>query len=129
MIQGMNHLTLTVSDLDKSLKFYSSLGFKAEAKWNKGAYLTGGSLWLCLNLGSPSPANDYTHFAFSVSAQYLAELKASLSDVIEWQNNTSEGESWYILDPDGHQLELHVGNLSSRLDALRLYQYEGLKWL
>jgi hypothetical protein len=32
-----------------------------------------------------------------------------------WKENTSEGDSLYFLDPDGHRLELHVGSLDSRL--------------
>lgn len=32
------------------------------------------------------------------------------------EENLSEGDSLYFLDPDGHKLELHVGSLQSRLD-------------
>ena len=37
----------------------------------------------------------------------------------EWRTNSSEGESLYILDPDGHRLELHVGSLATRLEDYR----------
>lgn len=33
-----------------------------------------------------------------------------------WRENRSEGASRYILDPDGHKLELHIGSLAFRLD-------------
>ncbi|NER83349.1 MAG: glutathione transferase, partial [Leptolyngbya sp. SIO1D8] len=39
--------------------------------------------------------------------------------VPQWQNNRSEGASLYILDPDGHKLELHVGDWRSRLTAAK----------
>ncbi|MFB9570701.1 hypothetical protein ACFFRS_27370, partial [Saccharopolyspora hordei] len=36
-----------------------------------------------------------------------------------WKANRSEGASLYILDPDGHKLELHLGDLASRLAHFR----------
>lgn len=48
--------------------------------------------------------------------------------VREWQSNRSEGHSLYLLDPDDHQLEIHVGTLASRLAALSERPYPGLVW-
>lgn len=51
MLTGLNHLTLAVTDVDRSLDFYRDLlGFVPHARWQSGAYLSLGELWLCLSL-------------------------------------------------------------------------------
>lgn len=131
MITGTNHITFTVSDLDLSIQFYRDfLGMKLHVLWDTGAYLTAGDTWLCLSLGEPEPAGDYTHVAFSVSEKALSELRAKRSELgfEEWKQNTSEGESLYLLDPNGHRLELHCGTLDTRLAELEKSPYKGLVW-
>jgi len=118
MITGLNHLTLAVSDLDRSFDFYVELlGCRAEARWRTGAYLSAGNLWLCLSLDRAMPARDYTHVAFSVMpGTFEASVeRLEAAGARCWKRNTSAGESFYFLDPDGHRLELHEGNLASRL--------------
>nr|WP_086938200.1 fosfomycin resistance glutathione transferase [Thaumasiovibrio occultus] len=135
MITGLNHITLAVSDVERSLAFYTQrLGFTGHVKWDKGAYLSVGDLWLCLSLDTPCPKDDYTHLAFSVAPDAFVALVASLTDpsncpVTVWKQNKSEGQSLYLLDPDGHKLEIHVGCLQSRLHALKTAPYQGLVWL
>ena len=123
-LRGLNHVTLAVSRLDDSLRFYRDLlGLDLRAVWREGAYLEAGSLWLCLSVDAAAhhgPHPDYTHLAFDVGADDFAALSARLSAAAPvWRENKSEGESLYILDPDGHKLELHVGSLKSRLDHYR----------
>lgn len=132
MLTGLNHITLSVSQLERSLDFYQNLlGFKAHVKWDNGAYLSLPGLWLCLSLGRTESVKDYTHFAFSLSESDYERLVIKLKQygVKQWQENTSEGESFYFLDPDGHKLELHLGSLETRLAELKTSPYQGLVWL
>lgn len=134
MIAGLNHLTLAVTDLDRSFRFYvDALGCRPVARWDRGAYLAAGGLWICLSLDpqvTSSEREDYTHVAFSVEPSKFAEAKKRLTDAgaMTWKENHSEGESFYFLDPDGHKLELHIGDLESRLAACRLAPYDGMEF-
>ncbi|EJN36385.1 fosfomycin resistance glutathione transferase [Pseudomonas sp. GM80] len=134
MLTGLNHLTLAVSDLQRSLAFYRDvLQLRVEATWDAGAYLSLPGLWLCLSLDplrKSEPGADYTHYAFSLEsadfASFVRRLKAV--NVKAWRDNRSEGASFYFLDPDGHKLELHVGDLASRLAACRQKPYAGMRF-
>jgi len=133
-VTGLNHLTLSVSDLDRSFAFYvDGLGLRPLVRWARGAYLCAGEFWLCLSLDRlcrSGPLPEYSHFAFSVTPGTLATLRerARCRDWPIWQGNRSEGDSLYLQDPDGHKLELHVGDLVSRLASLRESPYDGLEW-
>ncbi|WP_070969471.1 fosfomycin resistance glutathione transferase [Vibrio sonorensis] len=132
MLKGINHITIAVSDLDASLHFYQNvLGMTGHVRWAAGAYLTVGEQWFCLSIDDPNPAKDYTHIAFDVEKADFLKMKERLDrhSVKEWKVNSSEGESIYILDPDGHKLEIHVGSLQTRLDQLKDLPYKDLQWL
>lgn len=129
MLQGLNHITIAVNDLDQSFAFYVELlGMTPHAKWNEGAYLSLGGLWFCLSLDKAIPSNDYSHIAFDVSASNFPTMKSQLlsAGIEQWKQNISEGDSLYILDPNGHKLELHVGSLAMRLKSLQTQPYDGL---
>jgi pyridoxamine 5'-phosphate oxidase len=133
MITGINHVTLAVRDLERSFPFYTRvLGLRPLAKWAGGAYLLAGDDWICLSLDSHAragPQPEYTHLAFSVDAPEFAARADAIraSGAAIWKDNRSEGESLYFLDPDGHKLELHAGDLDSRLRALESSPNEGLR--
>ena len=134
MLTGLNHLTLATANLLESVEFYVELlGFRLAARWKTGAYLTLGDLWLCLSVDEHRASEkqpDYTHYAFSVAPSDFANVTARLRlrDVVEWKLNSSEGDSFYFLDPDQHRLELHVGNLASRLEQCRRQPYAGMEF-
>ncbi|MGU3307345.1 fosfomycin resistance glutathione transferase [Pseudomonas sp. M5A4_2d] len=134
MLSGLNHLTLAVTDVNRSVSFYHELlQLQLDATWDNGAYLSLPGLWLCLSL-DPSrlsaPVAEYTHYAFTADAGDFSTLVARLraGGVQEWRDNRSEGASFYFLDPDGHKLEAHVGDLASRLQACRAKPYAGMKF-
>jgi catechol 2,3-dioxygenase-like lactoylglutathione lyase family enzyme len=125
---SMNHITLAVTNIERSFAFYRDvLGFKPLVKWDRGAYFlvddqrsNGSGFWFCLNVDEdriPSPC--YTHYAFGVDQKDFEILSAKIirSGAQIFKNNTSPGDSLYFLDPDGHKLEIHVGNWKARVDA------------
>ncbi|WP_170979690.1 VOC family protein [Escherichia coli] len=111
------------------------LGLQLHAEWGTGAYLTCGDLWLCLSYDvsrsyvAPQKS-DYTHYAFSIAPEDFEPFSYKLkqSGVTVWKDNKSEGQSFYFLDPDGHKLELHVGDLASRLAQCRERPYSGMRF-
>jgi catechol 2,3-dioxygenase-like lactoylglutathione lyase family enzyme len=132
VLTGLNHITLAVSNIEQSLNFYvEAIGFTGHVKWDSGAYLTLGDLWLCLSLDQPDHKSDYTHIAFDRPDADFGEfsLRVKRRNIAVWKQNNSEGQSIYILDPDGHKLEVHAGNLQSRLKSLTSIPFKGLVWL
>lgn len=121
-LTGLNHLTFAVSDLERSLAFYAGLlGFSVRMRSGTSAYLEAGGLWLALVVDPtvrPGPLPEYSHAAFGVSASDLPRLVQRLTQagVVRWQA-VDRSDSFYFLDPDGHKLELHSGDLQSRLAA------------
>lgn len=133
MLTGLNHLTLAVSSLERSLVFYQQyLGMQCHASWETGAYLSCGDLWLCLSYDEHAGVkrHDYTHYAFGIDEANFSKMVSLLktAGVTCWKDNRSEGQSFYFLDPDNHQLELHVGSLASRLKACREKPYHQMSF-
>jgi len=131
-ITGLNHITLAVTDLNRSLAFYrDSLGCAVRAIWADGAYLEAGNLWLCLSRDDDmrsTPRPDYTHIAFSIAEEDFAALSERLkAECTIWKDNRSEGASIYFLDPDGHRLELHLGTLQTRLTHYLAHPEKGVQ--
>ncbi|MBC7712441.1 MAG: VOC family protein [Rhizobacter sp.] len=125
MISGINHITLSVVELDRSFAFYSEiLGFKPLMKNNKSAYFLAGDLWFCIEQ-DPSARKEtqpeYTHIAFSVDQNEFLKFteKVKNAGVVLFKENKSEGDSLYFLDPDGHKLEIHVGDWKSRIEIYK----------
>jgi glutathione S-transferase fosA5 len=133
MIQGVNHITLAIRDLERSLLFYTAvLRLKPVAQWPQGAYLLAGDVWLALVVDETvrkRPLPEYTHLAFSVAPADFASLSRQIiqANTPLWQENQTEGDSLYFLDPDGHKLEIHASDLETRLKTARERPWPGLK--
>jgi catechol 2,3-dioxygenase-like lactoylglutathione lyase family enzyme len=125
MIHGINHITLAVRDLEESCRFYTEvLECTLATRWPKGAYLLAGDVWLTLSLdprARHAALPECTHIAFSIDEEGFGSVSTRIkgSGARIWKENESEGASLYFEDPNGHKLELHVGDLESRLAALR----------
>ena len=125
-INGVNHITLSVVDLEKSFDFYKDvLGFRPLAKRRgKSAYFLSGSSWIALvvdKLKSVEGQREYAHIAFSVNSLDFQKIARRIVDsgAKIWQENSSLGESLYFLDPSSNKLEIHTGDWRSRLKWLR----------
>src|SRR3954466_10325572 len=117
MISGVNHITVSVDDMEASFRFYVDiLGFKPIQKNAKSAYLAAGDLWFVLEKSRASGgmvAGDLSHIAFTIDADSYAATPQRLIEngARAWMDNLSEGDSFYFLDPNGHKLEIAVSNL------------------
>lgn len=136
MIRGVSHLNFAVSDLERSLRFYADwLGFEPLVRWETGAYLQAGDVWVSLTLDKAAPEatnnSSYSHTAFAVAPELFEALYRKLLglEVEEWQPNASPGDSFYFLDPDGHKLEIHAWTLGERLEWLRAHPRPNQVWL
>lgn len=130
---GLNHITLAVSDIAQSLDFYCNiLGAQLRSRWAAGAYLEIGPLWLCLSQSAPDTDidvhTDDSHIALSCAPADYPALAARIGHHAKiWKDNRSEGASVYFTDPDGHRLELHQGDLASRLAHYLAHPEKGVE--
>jgi catechol 2,3-dioxygenase-like lactoylglutathione lyase family enzyme len=125
MIKGINHITLSVQNLERSFDFYrNTLGFRALMKNKKSAYFLAGDLWFCIEEDPETRLQalpEYTHIALTVDQKDFISytLKLKQAGLITFKENKSEGDSFYFLDLDGHKLEIHVGNWKSRIEEYK----------
>lgn len=127
-IHGINHLCFSVSDLDKSIKFYSEVfGARILVEGRKLAYFDLNGMWIALNQEDVVRERDqrtYTHIAFTMDEDdyegMLNKLKTLNVEVLPGRGRDArDKDSIYFVDPDGHMFEFHTGSLQNRLDYYR----------
>ena len=134
MIRGINHITLSVQDIERSFAFYTRvLGLQPIARWPKGAYLVAGDVWIALVVDAAArtqPLSEYTHIAFTVTADQFAAISQAIhaAGAPIWQENWMEGDSLYFVDPNGHKLEIHASDLATRIRSAKAQPWDGLEF-
>ena len=91
-----------------------------------------GNTWLCLSKDENAKqtiSSEYSHIAFCLENNNFTEIKEYFNkhNVKYWKENTSEGNSLYLLDPSYNKLEIHNSTLNSRIESLKQAPYPGLK--
>lgn len=128
-IKGINHITFSVSNLEKSIEFYKNVfDAKLLVKGERLAYFDLQGIWLALNVESDIERNEiyqsYTHMSFSIDEEdyeFVVEKLNKLNvNIREGRPRyKEEGKSIYFRDPDGHLFEFHT---KTREDRIKFYK-------
>ena len=76
------------------------------------------------------PLPDYSHIAFHIAPEDFQACVRRLQEAgcEAWQQNHTEGDSFYFLDPDGHKLEIHCTTLAERAQDAKRHWGESVAW-
>ncbi|HVW34369.1 MAG TPA: VOC family protein [Acidimicrobiia bacterium] len=116
----IEHVNLTVADLDRSISFYCDL-LDLHVRWKGpvdgqrlGAHVGDDRCYLALFQAAAGGAveHDYltpglNHFGFVVDDLEEARRRLEqLGGVVHFEPNYEPGRRIYFMDPDGHEVEL-----------------------
>lgn len=97
------NVTVMVSDMDRSVKFYESLGLTVKSRWgNHYAMLTGGGMTIGLHPGSPK-SGDRAGFSLGFIVSDVNDAKELLkkANVVFEEGTDKSGIFAHTKDPDG----------------------------
>ncbi len=115
VIESINHVAITVSNLDKSIQFYRDLfDFEVIEKLSTSgqAFLKMGDILLALNEeeGYTCSADSKNSISFYVDEQdfddALDELEDLNIEIVYGPENIRGGRVLIFVDPDGNRIEL-----------------------
>jgi catechol 2,3-dioxygenase-like lactoylglutathione lyase family enzyme len=122
--KALDHVGLSVSDMDRSLRFYRVLGLELLRRSGLGA---GGASWAVLKVGDqeinvfcnsdivPAHRDDprgIDHFCLMMESATIEEIVAALRqagiDIVSGPEKRRDGTAVFIHDPDGIRVELQI---------------------
>ncbi len=128
-LDQLDHLTITVSDVSRSVRFYQEmLGLHPEWEWpgeitmlRCGPTFIAIAHWAQGKTQGCAPAITVDHFAFRVTRKGFEEARATLpSQGVPLEGVSDHGicHSLYFRDPDGHQIELACYEMEGHPDRM-----------
>ncbi len=128
MSSGISHITLIVSDLDRTQEILETV-LNAQCVYDSGEetfslskerFFLVGDLWIATMEGPPLDNRTYNHIAFKITEDEFEECQTRIEELgleLKPQRPRVEGEgrSLYFYGPDNHLFELHTGTLEQRL--------------
>ncbi|WP_134500119.1 FosX/FosE/FosI family fosfomycin resistance hydrolase [Microvirga pakistanensis] len=132
MIEGLSHVTLITSDLERMSAIMSqvldgrevySSGENTFSLSREKFFIVGGQ-WIAVMEGESLPSRSYNHIAFKIPASAIDAYRARIERLgLEMRESRprveGEGQSLYFYDHDNHLFELHTGTLDERLERYR----------
>ncbi|MFH0977232.1 MAG: VOC family protein [Spirochaetota bacterium] len=113
VIESINYLGLTVSNLENSIKFYRELFDFEVIENNSGqAFIKEGDIIISLyeaeKLKNPGDTKNRVSFIVDEDdfEDAVDELKEKEIPIVSGPENIRKGQSIVFLDPDGNQIEL-----------------------